>query len=950
MSAQYPSGTVTFLFCDIEGSTRLWERYPVAMQAALARHDDIFHQAIARNQGVIVKGTGDGFHAAFPTARDGLLAALSATQALYQDAWEEIRPEALRSRVALSTGEAESREGDYFGTAVNRAARLMAIGHGGQVLLSATTASLLGDALPDGVTLLDLGEHRMRDLVRPERVFQLVHPSLPSQFPPLNSLEIYPNNLPVQLTSFIGREQEMAEAKHLLEHSRLVTLIGPGGTGKTRLALQTAASFLTQEDDAQFPQGVWLVEFANVMDPGLVVETVAEVFHLRETRGSPALLEILTGYLHAKRLLLLLDNCEHLVEASARLADTLLRSCPGIKILCSSREAFGIPGEMIHRVPSLSFPSFDRASDAPGAVNRASMPADGSQNQVAKLLEYESVRLFVERAASVHPNFSLSMRNAQAVVRICQRLDGIPLALELAAARIQVFTPEQIAARLDDRFRLLTGGNRNALHRQQTLRALIDWSYDLLSPPEQALLRQLSVFSGGWSYAAAERVSGDADVLDYLANLANKSLVIVNEEGEEARYAFLETIRQYARDKLLEAGETAQARDRHLDYYLELSQEAESHFYGLQSLDWIVRMEQEADNIHSAIEWGLESRPEDALALIGNFGFYFLIQVNIREAQRLARAALARLEQLENAGQTLSGRRLAVKARGLIGLGTITLTLGEILESRPILEQAVDLARTVQDPDALFMGLGQLANAYNFLNEPGKAKQSAEEALALARRTGPTWAVVLNLAMLAWAEGKLGHLARRSELLAELETIQLSSTNPILLVTQMMLGLEARAFGDMEHARKFLEQCLAYVSIMRHGTFEGMVRSELAHIERQSGNLAAARLAYSHTIQLWVDLGNHGAIAQQIECIAFIAREEGQYATAARLLGAAERLRKDVNAPMTDYEQVEYDREVASLWAAFPPPALDREWWAGSRLSTEEAVGDAIAYTEKVSV
>ena len=522
------SGAVTFLFTDIEGSTRMWERLPEAMKPALARHDAILREAVATHGWRIVKTTGDGCHAAFASAADAIAAAADAQHALGAEAWESIHPETIRVRMGVYTGEAEARDGDYYGPALNRAARLMSVGHGGQILISAVTAELARDRLPTGLSLRDLGEHRLKDLVRPERIFQLAGAGLRVDFAPLKSLDLIPNNLPAQLTSFVGREAEIAEARRLLSATRLLTFTGSGGTGKTRLSLQVAAEAL-----ADFADGVWLVELAPLADPDRVAAAVAAVFDLRDQPGR-TMLEQLQDYLRARQVLLILDNCEHLIAASARVADALVRACPKVKVLASSREALGLAGERIFHVPSLGVPE-------PKAI-------------VDAIARSEAVQLFVERATAAQPRFSLNAQNASAIGDICRRLDGIPLAIELAAARIRLFAPEQIAARLNDRFKLLTGGSRTALPRQQTLRALIDWSYDLLPDPEKALLRRLAVFAGGWTFEAAEAVCDSDDLLDALGHLVDKSLVAVDDCVGEARYVLLETVRQYAREKLFDAG------------------------------------------------------------------------------------------------------------------------------------------------------------------------------------------------------------------------------------------------------------------------------------------------------------------------------------------------------------------------------------------------------------
>ena len=482
-----PTGTVTFLFTDVEGSTKLWEAYPHAMKSALQRHDDLLREVIEARQGYVFKTVGDAFCAAFATATDALHAALNVQVSLQQETWGETGP--LKVRMALHTGEAQERDGDYFGPALSRVARLQSTGGGGQTLLSDVTHDLCRDALPPEAVLQDLGQHRLKDLGRPEQVFQLCHPSLPADFPPLNSLDnpALPNNLPQQVTSFIGREKEMAEIAALLGNTRLLTLTGSGGSGKTRLSLQVAADLLDGTGD-----GVWLVELAPLSDPALVPQAVAAVLGVKEETGK-TLTQTLTAYLKGRRLLLVLDNCEHVLDACARLADSIIRACPQVQILASSREGLGIAGEQTYRVPSLSLPSSSLAATP------------------ESLSQYEAVSLFVARALAHQPAFAVTNANAPALASACLRLDGIPLAIELAAARVRSLSVEEINSRLDNRFRLLTGGSKTALPRQQTLRALIDWSYDLLTDQEKTLLRRLSVFAGGWTLAAAESVCSDND-------------------------------------------------------------------------------------------------------------------------------------------------------------------------------------------------------------------------------------------------------------------------------------------------------------------------------------------------------------------------------------------------------------------------------------------------------
>src|SRR3972149_1042610 len=591
-----PSGTVTFLFTDIEGSTRLWEEYHEAMKRALGRHAAVLRAAIGTNRGHIFKTVGDAFDAVFPTAPGALAAALAAQRALIAEPWEV--PGGPRVRMALDTGVAEERDEDYFGPTLNRTARLLAAAHGGQILLSRTTYELVRDALPADVTLRDLGGHRLKDPTRPERIFQVVAADVPGDFPPIKSLNTLPNNLPIQLTSFVGREREIASVKHHLATDRLATLTGAGGAGRTRRALQVAAELLESYQD-----GVWLVQLESLADPALVPQIVASAVGVREEHRP--LVETVADFLHPKSLLLVVDNCEHLLVACAQLAETFLRRCPQLRILATSQEPLGVAGEATYRVPSLSMPDAKQAPDP------------------ESLTQYEAVRLFAERAALSKRDFALTGGNALAVAQLVRRLDGIPLSIELAAARLRALSVEQIVARLDDRFRLLT-----AVPRHQTLKATMDWSYELLSEAERAMLRRVPVFAGGWTLEAAETVcAGEGieprEVLDLLALLVRKFLVLGWEEDHGGpRYRLLETVRQYGRERLVESGEDEALGRRPRDWYLRSAEEAEPGLQEPQQEIWLDRLEAEHDNLRAALEWcrTREDNPEYGLRLAGGPG------------------------------------------------------------------------------------------------------------------------------------------------------------------------------------------------------------------------------------------------------------------------------------------------------------------------------------------
>ncbi len=601
-----PTGTVTFLFTDIEGSTRLAQEHRDTWETLRERHHAILRLAMSRHEGHVFQIIGDAFCVAFHTAGAGLDAALDAQRGLQAENWGDTP---IKVRMGINTGAAQvgnsaDGSGGYTGySTLARTQRVMSTAYGGQILLSTTSADLLLGELPAGVRLRDMKEHRLKGLLNPEHLWQVLAPDLEQDFPALQTLNGIPNNLPIQLTSFIGREKEIAEIKNLMEHNRLVTLTGSGGVGKTRHALQIGAELLDV-----FADGVWQIELASVSNPDLVLPSVAAVLGVHEDQGHP-LMTALQDHLGAKTILLLLDNCEHLLEACAQLADALLHACPHLKILVSSREALGMAGEVSFHVPSLALPD---AQHLPSLEH---------------LTQYDSVRLFIERAVAVKSDFIVTNENAPSVAQVCSRLDGIPLAIELAAARVKGLTVDQISKRLDDRFRLLTGGSRTGLPRQQTLRAMIEWSYDLLSEPERLLLRRLAVFISDWTLEAAEAVCAEPDpaegsngspieVMDILLKLVDKSLVIAEEKGRQARYRMLESIREYASEKLTESEEVNLLRARHLEFFLTFSEQAEPKLSSADQLIWLNELGAEYANLQAALAWSRQAgSPQPVLRL-----------------------------------------------------------------------------------------------------------------------------------------------------------------------------------------------------------------------------------------------------------------------------------------------------------------------------------------------
>jgi predicted ATPase/class 3 adenylate cyclase len=739
-SSALPTGTVTFLVTDLEGSTRLLQELGASRYAMLqAEHRQLLRAAMTVHGGHEVDSQGDSSFSVFAIASSAVAAAVAAQRAMAAHPWPA--GTVVRIRMGLHSGTAQVAGERYIGLDVHRAARIAAAGHGGQVLLSQTTRDLVEHELPEGITLRDLGAHRLKDLQRPEHLSQVVLSDLSADFPPLNALDRHPHNLPIQLTSFVGRARELAELKPLLLANRLLTLTGPGGTGKTRLALSLAADVVDS-----FADGVWLIELAPLADPTFVPLTVAATLGVREQPGR-LILDVLRDYLCPKNLLLLLDNCEHLIATCAELAETLLRTAPSLHILASSREALGIDGETAYRVPSLPLPDVQAAG-------------------LDTLTQNDCIRLFVERATATHSPFRLTAKNAPAIAQIGRRLDGIPLALELAAARTRVMPPAQIVALLDDRFRLLTGGSRTALPRHQTLLALIEWSHELLTEAERVLLRRLSVFAGGWSLEAVQAVCGDGlgeNVLETLAHLVDKSLIDVDEptESGEGHYRLLETVRQYARDKLLASGESERVRDRHLESFVQFAEEAEPQLRHAEQLAWLERLEREHDNLRAALAWALDSgKTEQALRLAGALYYFWELRGYWSEGQRWVDDALA-LSARQQSGRAAEGEvavasiptheETALRAKALYAAAR--MRFGAVIDfrgSRRIVEESLRLWRELGNPWWTAVALEHVG----FMLLPEDAQTAIarlEEGVALAREVKDRWPLAMCLVRLAGA-------------------------------------------------------------------------------------------------------------------------------------------------------------------------------------------------------
>jgi predicted ATPase/class 3 adenylate cyclase len=777
-----PSGMVSFLLTDIEGSSRLWEIHSEGMGRALGEHDRLLRQAIAAHDGHVFATAGDSIGAAFQNVTDAINAAIAAQLDMVG---LSAGGEPVRVRMAIHLGKVEERDGDYFGQVLNRCGRLRDAAHGGQVLVSSAVEEAMRRVSPGAIALVDLGEHRLRDLEQPEWIFQVAHPDLQSSFPLLRTLTRATTNFPVQLTSFVGRDQELEEVAKLVRGSRLVTLTGVGGSGKTRLAMQAAAAMASE-----FTDGVWLIDLARISEPELVIQQVASVFGVSE-RANRSLDDRLIEYLGARHTLVVLDNCEHLLDSACRVAAALLGGTQSLRIMATSRESLHLPGEVAYLVPSLGVPSSGQTVD-PQLVGR-----------------FDAVRLFTNRAESVRPGFRLKPETTKAVGEICRRLDGIPLAIELAAARLASFTPQQIAGHLDHRFRLLSGGRRGGLPRQETLQAAIDWSYALLNDLERLLFLRLSVFRSDFSLEAAQKILAgegldEMDSLEVLPRLIDKSLVVAEPSHGEMRYRLLETLRQYAYDRWESTGERPGVEHRHTLYFLDMAEEgAASLGKTAKHEEWMTHLNAEHDNMRQALRWAIDrSEFEIGLGLAGTLYRFWLFNDNLSEGAWW-------FENLLSNEMTVPD---SVLAKALLGLGALSgQLLGQAHRGIAALRRAVELYRRLPQGHSVdhAAALNNLAGLLVTTGNLAEAEALFEEALEISQTLGAQWGVAIilgNLGRLAAQDGRIQQARTRFDM-AVLAARELGSPRLIGDVLVNKAGFE-RDWGSLELAVAAYEEAI----------------------------------------------------------------------------------------------------------------------------------------------
>src|SRR5579859_4519531 len=912
--AQLPTGTVTFLFTDIEGSTRLLQDLGEKYAGLLAEHDSILRAACERHQGRVVSTQGDALFVAFPSAPEAIQAVVESQRALAAQPWPG--GVSLRVRMGLHTGEAQVSSANYVGLDVHRAARIAAAAHGGQVLLSQTTVALVEGELPPGVTLRDLGEHRLKDLRRAKHLYQLVIAGLPSDFPPLKSLDAAPNNLPIQLTSFIGRTQEMSEISRLLSEQRLVTLIGPGGSGKTRLAIQVAAEVA---DD--FPGGVFFVALGPISDPRLVAATVAQSLSLTETAGH-SIVDTLKDYLQKKSVLLVLDNFEQVI-AAAPLAAELLAGCAQLKILATSREGLRVSGEHVYPVPPLPLP------------NLAQLPPP------EVLAQNATVELFVQRAQAVKPGFSITPDTAPAVAEICHRLEGLPLAIELAAARVKLLPPRAMLARLEDRLGFLTGGGRDLPARQQTLRNAIAWSYDLLGEAEQKLFQRLCVFVGGCTVETVEMVVGDdpgpVSLLDQLGSLLDKSwLRQVEDINGEPRFVMLETLRAYGLQELKTSGEQDVMQQRQARFFLALAEQAEASLEGAEQVAWMDRLEQEHDNLRAALEWSLTAPGAEPLCwrLAGTLGLFWEVHGHFSEGRERLAAVLAM-----PAAQAPAPARAKLLARA----AELAYRQSDYPATTALAGESLALCRALGDQPGVASALLKLANAATEAGDYATTASLLEEALAIWRALADKHGTARALISLGWAALRCGDYRLAQARLEEALVLsrELGDTRSIGFELSG-LGEVAMRQGDDAQATRLVEESLALRRQLSNKWGVGVSLGTLGWIAMRAADWPRAVARLGESLDVRREIGDMGGSAWCLERLAEIALAQGQPQKAGRLLGAAAALRSSIGSVMDLVDQPEYEHRLAALRADLGAERFAEAWEAGRAMTLEQAAAHAL--------
>jgi predicted ATPase/class 3 adenylate cyclase/Tfp pilus assembly protein PilF len=1023
-TSEVTAGTLTFLFAQIEASAQSWERDPAAMRDAHARYQEILGEAIEANDGHAYGTAGDAYQAAFPTASQAVQAAIDAQLLLFAEEWSPAIRElkvAMALHTGVITGVDEERRGGYFGPVLNRTASLLAAAHGGQVLLSAATQELVRDLLPElqpseppGIQLEDLGQFNLKDLARPEHIYQLLVPGLPSRFPPLHTLDSLPNNLPRQSTPFIGRVQQTEAVIALLRRSdtHLVTLTGTGGTGKTRLALHVGAEILGDYDD-----GVWFVELATLApeDHRLVPSTIAETLGIKQAPGGPVI-ETLKGYLKDKHMLLVLDNFEQVIPAAPQVS-ALLKAAPQLKVLATSRTVLRVYGEREYPVPLLTMPDPRRLKalrqTGPLAEEQAgpmAEPAPAEEEELDRFTQFEAVRLFIERAQAVKADFEVTSDNAPAIAEICVRLDGLPLAIELAAARIRMLPPQALLSRLSSRLKILTGGSADLPERQQTLRNAIEWSYDLLGDEEKQLFHRMSVFSGGRTLEALEAVCNfdsllEADVLDGVDSLGSKSLLQRREGLDgEPRFWMLETIREYAYEKLRETGEADELGRAHAIYFMKLAEEAEGELTGKQQAKWLNLLEDEHDNLRAALRWAREARQRESgsegpmgaaeigMRIAGALWRFWFVRGYFSEGRDELEATLGLGDgQGELSLASVPDSLKAPTAKALNGAGRLADREGDHAAARSLYEQSITLRRELGDKRGVAESLRNLGILANQEGDYTTARSLYEQSLELMKEIGDKRGMADSLNSLGSVAHKQGDyqlahsmyeqsLQLMKEIGDKRGTAQLLNNMAIVvadqegnyslarslfeqsLAVQRELGDKgeiarllnnsgglAYMEGDYAEARSLFEQSLALMRELGDKSGVAEALDSLGNVACSLGDHQLAHSMYGQSLELMQELGDKRGAAANLTAVGALVAERVDAQRGARLIGAAEGILQSIGASLSPDERKRFEAGVEAARSRLGEEGFEQVSGEGRALSMDEAIELALQPTEYAS-
>lgn len=990
-----PTGQVTFLFTDIEGSTKLAQSYPEIIQSALDRHQNIIQETFEAAGGFIFEIVGDSFCCAFQNAEDAIRAAVHAQSALCNEPWNDA---VIKVRMGIYSGPAEWSGSRYMGyITLARTARIMAAAYGGQILISGATFEAVKHKFASTVQKINfknLGERRLRDLIEPVTLYQVIAPGLCEEFPALKTLDARPNNLPLQLTSFIGRNEDLTQIKNFLRQNRMLTLTGPGGTGKTRLALQAGADVI---DD--FEHGVWFAELATVNDPSFLPLSILKSLDIPEQPNQNAT-DTLIENLKDKNLLLILDNCEHIVEACTHLSEKLLRNSTQLKILTTSREALQCSGEQVFRTLPLATPTSEIVSPE-------------------QITQYESVRLFIERALAIHQQFRITESNCNAVAGICYQLDGIPLAIELAAARTKILTPEKIFERLDDKFRLLTGGQRTALPKQQTLKAMIDWSYDLLSDNEKLLWNRLSIFTGGWTMETAEEICSDEkltkdNIMDTLSSLTEKSIVMFNSETE--RFNILQTLKQYGEGNLKRSDEFDILSERHLKFYLDFAKEKNEKIRGSDAETQMKMLEYETGNIGTALKYSLENglalKTIELASLMSKFwqyagylseGIHWLNEILCKESLPKDSVYARLICQLGNfyrlrgdvdKAQSLIEESLEIRrtlddeagiADSLIRMGLINYDQSKFDEAIVFYEEALQFYERSANEFSVAIVINNMGNIYSLKGEYARAYELYEQSLAIRRRTGDKHGAAITLNNLGIIAFDRGEYDKADELLNESLVLRKQVANKEgIAITYMNLGNVSYCRGDYENARNYydkslmiskeignkgceadsmynlakteteldsetalqlLNKCLELSSALKAKSQVAQVLYSFGKISFRKNDLEQAKKYYHDSIMLDNESGNRKDISLTLLRLAEIHFTYGKYINAAMLFGFIDMnyFRKN-KIKFPKCEEVVYNEILDSLKKEMDEEGFQNSFEKGGMMSPEETIEMAVKF------